>query len=149
MIDTYQNKANKISSFEVVYASDLQQDDLLIIADITNQTGLKLAKVGKVETRVFSGLYAPLTAQGNLVVDNVLVSCYAVHYSHTLSHLAFAPIRLWNNILDTLPSLAALERFKSADVNGFDDLDENGIHWYAKGLHSMVDKIMPSQLARR
>ena len=53
-----------------------------------------VAKVVSVERRrVRRGAYAPLTAAGTLVVDGVLVSCYAAFPNVRLAHAAFAPYR--------------------------------------------------------
>ena len=46
----------------------------------------------------FTGAYVPLTMEGNIVVDNVLASCYPT-VDHDLAHIAMTPIR-W------LPSIA-------------------------------------------
>ena len=150
MIDTYQKSKDKegeeFSSFEAVYASNVREGDFLLIFDSADKRGLKPARVVKVETRVFSGVYAPLTSQGNLVVDNVLVSCYALIDSQTIAHLSFAPLRLWYNMLDSVPSLITPENFKSNDVNEFNELNENGIHWYANCLYSLAEQLMPSRL---
>ena len=40
---------------------------------------------------IFSGLFAPLTMEGNIFVDGVLASCYA-DYDHNLSHIAMTPM---------------------------------------------------------
>lgn len=41
------------------------------------------------------GVYAPLTYTGNLVVDGVLASSYAVIDRQWIAHAAFAPVRWW------------------------------------------------------
>ena len=41
-----------------------------------------------------SGAYAPLTVEGNLVVDGVLASSYG-SFPHGLAHAALAPLRWW------------------------------------------------------
>ena len=134
---------------EVVFAIDIQAGDYVFVVDVTNKLGPKPAKVTKVETRTFSGLYAPLTAQGNLVVDDVLVSCYAATEAHTLAHLAFAPLRLWYNLLDIYAYLTGSENVRSMDGTGSADFDGKGIHWYAKGLYSVVEKTMPSIIRKK
>ena len=40
-----------------------------------------------------AGAYVPLTSTGNIVVDRVLVSCYA-SFDHDLAHFAITPM-LW------------------------------------------------------
>ena len=47
----------------------------------------------------FPGAYVPLTMEGNIVVDEVLVSCYpSVH--HDLAHIALMPVKWFPNIID-------------------------------------------------
>jgi len=50
-----------------------------------------------------SGMYAPLTSSGTIVVDGVLASNYASssqqkHLSHTLAHAFFLPVRLYHHL---------------------------------------------------
>lgn len=40
-----------------------------------------------------SGRFAPLTREGNIVVNSVVASCYAVISDHDMAHLSFAPVR--------------------------------------------------------
>ena len=108
----------------------------MLVFDI--EKGLKPARVLKVETKVQTGVYAPLTSEGNLVVDDVLVSCYAVIDSQTIAHISFAPLRLWYKMLEFIPSMISYD-----DSNMF---DKNGIHWYAHDLYSLAQKIIPSKL---
>ena len=44
------------------------------------------------------GLYAPLTRQGNIVVDSVVASCYALVNNHEMAHMSFAPIRWFSYV---------------------------------------------------
>ena len=149
IISANEKKKNQIASPEIVFAADIQEGDSVFVFDATNKMGLLPAKVTKVEARNFSGLYAPLTADGNLVVDNVLASCYAVTDSHTLAHLAFVPLRLWYNLLDIYAYLTGSENVRSMDGTGSADLDGKGIHWYAKGLYSFVESTMPSRIHKK
>jgi len=81
------------------------------------------------------GVFAPLTSSGTIVVDGVIVSCYALVSSHQLAHVAMAPVRLaartcslWNCYDDTLSPL-------------------DGVHWYAQFLRRVAEFLFPdSQL---
>ena len=48
-----------------------------------------------------SGAYAPLTTEGNILVDGILASCYASSH-HDLGHLALAPIRYLLTLMDCM-----------------------------------------------
>lgn len=45
------------------------------------------------------GIYAPLTREGNIVVNYVVASCYAVISDHYMAHMSFAPVR-WFSYLN-------------------------------------------------
>ena len=44
-----------------------------------------------------TGLVAPVTMEGNVIVDGVLSSCYAMITDHEIPHIAFGPLRLVHN----------------------------------------------------
>ena len=131
--ENYQNEVinevstNDLTSFEAIYAKDIQEGDLVLVQ--TSRGLLKPARVAAVETHVLTGVYAPLTSMGNLVVDNIVASCYAVVDSQWVAHTAFAPLRL------------AASFWPQADRHN------DGIHWYARGLYSLAEFVMPRHLA--
>ena len=129
--------ADNLEEFQAVYASNVQEGDFVLVFD--SQKGLKPSRVLNIETKIHTGVYAPLTSQGNLVVDDVLVSCYALIDSQTIAHMAFAPLRLWDMVLQFLP-------YTKSDYEDDSVFNENGIHWYANDLYSIAEKIMPSKL---
>ena len=50
---------------------------------------------------ILSGAYAPLTREGNIMVDGILVSCYAdVH--HDLGQLSVIPLKWFMNIIELI-----------------------------------------------
>ena len=86
--------------------------------------------------RVDEGLYAPLTSTGNIVIDDVISSCYAEVTSHRLAHLAMAPIRLAHSFAWYL----GLER----TVSSLEGLQSDfGIHPYAALLRTVADYFLP------
>ena len=47
---------------------------------------------------LYAGAYTPLTEEGNILVDEVLASCYAV-VDHDLGQLMMAPIKLFSETI--------------------------------------------------
>ncbi|VDI34015.1 desert hedgehog [Mytilus galloprovincialis] len=90
---------------------------------------VSVATVLSIQTVNGTGVYAPLTYNGRLLVDNVDVSCYRtlnppqimgrdLMSSHDLAHVAFPPMRI---------------SFKCGlDINKYEYDDETGIHGYAR-----------------
>jgi hypothetical protein len=77
--------------FEYRPAASVQAGQFLKHFDATSQVN-SLVRVVKSEKVGLSGsgLYAPLTESGTLLVDNVHVSCFSVVKSHRLAQLFFA-----------------------------------------------------------
>jgi len=124
------------ADFESVYAGDVREGDYLLVKSVS---GLVPSRVVSIETVVKQGVYAPLTAQGNVVVDDVLASCYAQIDSQDTAHWAFAPVRLlWSLNLMPTPETEA----NSVDV----PLHHPGIHWFADRLYSIAEVVMPNRL---
>ena len=46
---------------------------------------------------LFPGAYVPLTAEGNIMVNGVLASCYT-SVDHDLAHIGMTPMRWFPNI---------------------------------------------------
>ncbi|XP_015781554.1 desert hedgehog protein isoform X1 [Tetranychus urticae] len=67
-----------------------------------HEVQLKAEKVVKVTQSLRKGAYAPLTRTGNLIVNQIVASCYAVVNDHALAHLSFLPVRLYHNLIESL-----------------------------------------------
>ena len=48
-----------------------------------------------------SGAYAPLTTEGNILVDGIMASCYASSH-HDLGHIFLAPIRNFPQLMELI-----------------------------------------------
>jgi len=71
------------------YAGDLVPGDTLLQWDGVEMVELEISMI---KTSKEAGYWAPLTRAGTLLVNNLLVSCYA-SYPHTLSDIAMTPIK--------------------------------------------------------
>ena len=71
--------AQDVSINDIVFSSDLHQVRVINIKEtlIYNDSG-----------------YAPLTFEGNIIVNDILASCYAT-YDHSIMHIITTPIRWW------------------------------------------------------
>lgn len=97
-----------------LYASDISPGDYIFTLDVNNN--IKHSKVTHITTMTAVGKYAPLTAEGTIIVDGVLASCYAnVIAEQSDIHALFAPLRLLHNFVPAVQS-------------------KEGIHWYATSL---------------
>jgi len=89
---------------------------------------LSVSVVTNISTVIGRGVYAPLTPSGTIVVDGVVVSCYALVISHRVAHYVLTPLRhicSWWNCYDT--TLSSLD----------------GVHWYAHFLRRLAEFLSP------
>ncbi len=125
---------NEITSsyddFEAFYAGDLSPGDELLTK--TSDGELVSSTISSVSSETISGVYAPLTESGNLVVDDIVASCYAVVDSQSIAHASFWPLRTYKKLF-------------GVDAESVSD-DFRGVHWYADWLYSIARNIMPSHL---
>lgn len=76
----------------VVYAHQLAVGDHIYVRNTSNSVGVQ--RVTSISTSVLTGVIAPLTEAGNILVDDIVVSCYAVFPSDTISHWTMFPVRI-------------------------------------------------------
>ena len=117
------------------YAGNVQVGDTVMV---TRGGERRMETVVSVSVTRRRGVYAPLTRAGNIVVDSVLASCYAVIDSQSIAHIAFAPVRWYHGL--------------SSWVSGHDSTPRSavssstGVHWYPNMLYSLARLVMPSHL---
>ncbi|CAC5409091.1 DHH [Mytilus coruscus] len=114
------------------HASTVRPGDKLSFLKTSHDSKtVSMATVLSIQTVNGTGVYAPLTYNGRLLVDNVDVSCYStlnppqvmgrdLMSSQALAHVAFLPLRM---------------AFKfGLDINKYEYDDGTGIHGYARWL---------------
>ena len=98
----------------------------------------------KVQKTINEGLYAPLTLEGNILVDDVLASCYTTVSYEWVGHVVFAPLRLFHKLSQYLPfSPIKLDDAKLRKKNN------QHLHWYGIGLKNFAEMFLPTSLQKR
>jgi hypothetical protein len=122
--------------FQVFYARDVYEGMRVLVQQ--SDGVLRPSRVVAVDyPGSLTGVYAPLTAAGNIVVDGILASCYALVDSQSVAHAAFAPIRWWQGMREMLLTSTSTEN--EIEV-------ERGVHWYADLLYRVGEVVMPQHL---
>ncbi|XP_076309996.1 sonic hedgehog protein-like isoform X1 [Tachypleus tridentatus] len=144
------NSSFQMKNIEATFAKNVQPGDFLYVHTgpgvlKTANNHVHLERVKTVNVIVDVGVVAPLTREGNLIVDNVVASCYAIFNDQYLAHWSFAPVRLVQNLKTS--TLHLLKKFHilstSSSLHRKVKSHQKGIHWYAKLLYSIASYIMP------
>ena len=126
------------------YAGNVAPGDTILVT--VGQAGVRVTRVASVSVTSSTGVFAPLTRSGNLVVDGVLASCYAVIDSHTVAHAAFLPVRWYYSLKAGAASLLRSVHILSEAVPRSLSVIPSGVHWYPDLLYSLARTVMPSHL---
>ncbi|VVC28993.1 Hedgehog signalling/DD-peptidase zinc-binding domain,Hedgehog protein, Hint domain,Intein N-terminal [Cinara cedri] len=146
---------SQIRNANPVYAKRVRVNDTLLTVVRDNDgrpRRLNTERVVAVRHTQRNGLYAPLTVDGTLVVDDVVASCYAVIDSHWLAHLTFLPTRLVAAVRASLRGFVWRLGHPLADSAAATDVDPDpdavqpvdGIHWYPRMLYAISDYVIPA-----
>lgn len=112
---------NKQAQLETaVFARDLKVGDFVYVRHGAALEKFTAGRVVDIKWSQGKGAYAPLTETGNIVVNNVLCSCYAMVSDQRVAHWSFAPLRFAEWLF---PGIAAH--------------NSSGVHWYAQALYKI------------
>ncbi|GIY72597.1 sonic hedgehog protein A [Caerostris darwini] len=130
---------------EATYAIMLKKGDSIYSRSVTGEN--KLSVITNITLMVMKGVYAPLTESGTILVDRVLVSCYAEVASHELAHAALFPVRFlhvissfaisfYSEVQDYLDISSYMPSYL-AKIAGYPltmVLEKGELHWYPRIL---------------
>ena len=94
---------------------------------VSSQGKLVPSLVRRVSVVKRTGMVAPVTMQGNVIVDGVLCSCYAMIADHDIAHMVFSPLRLVHSFASNLWRM--------------DTSIQQGMHWYP-GLLMKINALL-------
>ncbi|KRX91161.1 Desert hedgehog protein A [Trichinella pseudospiralis] len=122
------NGGNAAGAMETIFAADLLPGDQVFVRnglfDVSQATVLRIGEIQR------QGLYAPLTLEGNVFVDDVLASNYAGTSYETLAHVSMAPARFCWTVASKILKL---------DHTTTTSTDH--VHWYARWLWTLADNV--------
>nr|VZI08217.1 unnamed protein product [Spirometra erinaceieuropaei] len=120
-----------------VFAKAIVPGDFIICSTNPVKAFCKVLRVSEVNGTLAGGsigVYAPLTSSGTLLVDGVLVSCYAHVRYEWLARLATLPLRIYYFLVSQMelanPSWPV----------------EHGVHWFAELLLHFAKFILPETI---
>ncbi|MBN3321839.1 SHH protein, partial [Atractosteus spatula] len=129
------NTTDNPHPLKATFASHVRPGQKVFVVDDVRQQ-LKSVTVERIYIEEYESSFAPVTAQGTIVVDQVLASCYAVIEDHKWAHLAFAPVRLVYGLSSLL--------FRKDYLLSNGTFQEEGVHWYSNVLYQIGTWVLDS-----
>ena len=121
------------------FAAKVTKDSFVLVHE---EHRLVWEKVVEVTIVQLTGVYSPLTNSGNIVVDDIIASCYSDFERVHLIHLAFAPYRWWRAAKD----LILVNNEGEHDTNYFKEPKDVPPNWYGKALTLLAETLFPEYL---
>jgi len=141
------------SHWQPVFAGHLRTGTsyVIVVNNASMAAGARVVRMLDESRGRSRGLYAPITGRGTLVVDDIVVSCYAEFASHATAHASLAPLRYLHYVTDWVTgwmiqtSSSALESSERSYISYPDLNSDDGVHWYAAVLRRLAKPLLPAQ----
>ncbi|XP_029386202.1 indian hedgehog B protein-like [Echeneis naucrates] len=115
------------AGLRTVFASEVHPGQCVLTPQGEAGSQTIFSVVTFVHERRSTGLYAPLTQHGSIVVNGVLASCYAVVDTHHLAHWVLAPLRFFYSLI------------------GPSETQTDGLHWYPWLLQKIGQTLLDAE----
>ncbi|CAI9554005.1 unnamed protein product [Staurois parvus] len=119
------NFSTPAADYKAVFARHVRPGQYILVSGASGH--LVPAKVTSLSMRREKGIYAPLTQHGTILVDDVIVSCFALVQKQKLAQLAFWPLRVLYNL---------------GVMAGSEASQQVGFHWYSQFLYQLGQMIL-------
>uniref|UniRef100_T1IHY2 Hedgehog protein n=1 Tax=Strigamia maritima TaxID=126957 RepID=T1IHY2_STRMM len=119
---------NNTQNSDNIFAGDVRVGNHVYVIHENNKPVLE--KIISVSSSKETGIYAPLTQHGTVIVNDVLVTCYATFGHSVVSHWVMAPVRILYTVLRFVEQVTYISM--SAPVG------DVGVHWYPRFLFAVV-----------
>lgn len=139
MDDLRQDFNSTFNEKRVLFARQVVPQQLVLSADKNGV--MSVERVTSVRVEELSGAFAPLTREGNLVVNDVLASCYANIRDQWLAHASFFPVRSYSNFIDSVNHLFPFPKRRKREERAEPPV---GIHWYPRLLQAVAARLLPA-----
>jgi hypothetical protein len=107
-------------------------DYLVYLHESQTYSTVRVEGIGRKEV---TGVFAPMTKSGTMIVNGFLVSCYASYPSHAKAHASLAPLRLWYRTKTRIGGRDSTDDQPGELGVGMSTKETpDGIHSYAKAL---------------
>lgn len=120
-------RSSRDGGLRIVFASEVRPGQCVLTSGGTVGPRPTVSPVTFVQALRRTGLYAPLTEHGSIVVGGVLASCYAAVDSHHLAHWALAPLRFFYALMGPSGS------------------QTDGLHWYPRLLQRLGTTLLDTE----
>lgn len=136
-----------IDDVEITFAEHVRVGDRLLVRTnsnfSSNSSKLELEEVVRVDAKLLVGVFAPLTVEGTIVVDDIVASCYAVINSQTIANFAFAPVRFLTHVKQLWFDLMTFTGWVTEESVVKAKNSQHGVHWYPRMLYGAAEYFLP------
>lgn len=133
VLTTESGHSLSVTNYHLIYETDCRGDSKTVFATkvnvgscvFVNRNGeIKESKVIEKYRETKVGIYAPITTNGNIVVNGVLASCFTNHENEVFQKLIYSFLHSTSRIVAKFIPAAIIEFFWSSPLNAVIDVPQ-------------------------